>query len=120
MDYKKGSQLMHIENYNNRGNENKPKPKPPKKKKLTFRDYKKNTLKSLNEVYSIIMLKIIFDILYTKKIVLISITICILLIISFTFEYVINKMHSIILPRIEQSLKASIDLKILQNIIQYK
>ena len=50
MDYKKGSQLMHIENYNNRGNENKPKPKPPKKKKLTFRDYKKNTLKSLNEV----------------------------------------------------------------------
>ena len=32
---------MHIENYNNRGNENKPKPKPPKKKKLTFRDYKK-------------------------------------------------------------------------------
>ena len=75
-----------------------------------------NILKSLNEVYSIIMLKIIFDILYTKKIVLISITICILLIISFTFEYVINKMHSIILPRIEQSLKASIDLKILQNI----
>lgn len=75
-----------------------------------------NILKSLNEVYSIIMLKIIFDILYTKKIVLISITICILLIISFIFEYVINKMHSIILPRIEQSLKASIDLKILQNI----
>ena len=26
-----------------------------------------NILKSLNEVYSIIMLKIIFDILYTKK-----------------------------------------------------
>lgn len=45
MDYKKGSQLMHIENYNNRGNENKPKPKPPKKKKLTFRDYKKKYFK---------------------------------------------------------------------------
>ena len=42
MDYKKGSQLMHIENYNNRGNENKQKFKPPKKKKLTLKDYKKN------------------------------------------------------------------------------
>ena len=52
MDYKKGSQLMHIENYNNRGNENKPKHKPHKNKKLKFRDYKKNTLKSLNEVES--------------------------------------------------------------------
>ena len=52
MDYKKGSQLMHIENYNNRGNENKQKFRPPKKKKLTLKDYKKNTLKSLNEVES--------------------------------------------------------------------
>ena len=52
MYYKKGSQLMHIENYNNRGNENKQKFKPPKKKKLTLKDYKKNTLKSLNEVES--------------------------------------------------------------------
>lgn len=51
MDYK-GSRLMHTENFDNRGKENKPKPKPPKKKKLTFKDYKKNTLKSLNEVES--------------------------------------------------------------------
>ena len=41
---------MHTENFDNRGKENKP--KPPKKKKLTFKDYKKNTLKSLNEVES--------------------------------------------------------------------
>ena len=40
MDYK-GSRLMHTENFDNRGKENKPKPKPPKKKKLTFKDYKK-------------------------------------------------------------------------------
>ena len=51
MDYK-GSRLMHTENFDNRGKENKPKPKPPKKKKLTFKDYKKHTLKSLNEVES--------------------------------------------------------------------
>ena len=51
MDYK-GSRLMHTENFDNRGKENKPKPKPPKKKKLTFKYYKKNTLKSLNEVES--------------------------------------------------------------------
>ena len=44
MDYK-GSRLMHTENFDNRGKENKPKPKSPKKKKLTFKDYKKNTLK---------------------------------------------------------------------------
>ena len=50
MDYKKGSQLMHIENYNNRGNENKQKFRPPKKKKLTLKDYKKKTIKTLNEV----------------------------------------------------------------------
>ena len=52
MDYKKGSQLMHIENYNNRGNENKPKPKPPKRKNSHSEIIKKNTLKSLNEVES--------------------------------------------------------------------
>ena len=51
MDYK-GSRLMHTENFDNRGKENKPKPKSPKKKKLTFKDYKKKTLKSLNEVES--------------------------------------------------------------------
>ena len=51
MDYK-GSRLLHTENFDNRGKENKPKPKSPKKKKLTFKDYKKNTLKSLNEVES--------------------------------------------------------------------
>lgn len=51
MDYK-GNRLMHTENFDNRGKENKPKPKSPKKKKLTFKDYKKNTLKSLNEVES--------------------------------------------------------------------
>ncbi len=43
---------MHIENYNNRGNENKPKPKPPKRKNSHSEIIKKNTLKSLNEVES--------------------------------------------------------------------
>ena len=51
MDYK-GNRLMHTENFDNRGKENMPKSKPPKKKKLTFKDYKKNTFKSLNEVES--------------------------------------------------------------------
>ena len=51
MDYK-GSRLMRTEDFDNRGKENKPKPKSSKKKKLTFKDYKKNTLKSLNEVES--------------------------------------------------------------------
>ena len=51
MDYK-GNRLMHTENFDNRRKENKPKHKPSKKKKLTFKDYKKNTLKSLNEVES--------------------------------------------------------------------
>ena len=44
MDYK-GNRLMHTENFDNRRKENKPKHKPPKKKKLTFKDYKKNTLR---------------------------------------------------------------------------
>ena len=51
MDYK-GNRLMRTEDFDNRGKENKPKPKSSKKKKLTFKDYKKNTLKSLNEVES--------------------------------------------------------------------
>ena len=51
MDYK-GNRLIHTENVDNRRKENKTKHKPTKKKKLTFKDYKKNTLKSLNEVES--------------------------------------------------------------------